>query len=79
MKFNIYVAVAALAAVMTVSAAPTGTNAQAEEVQELASRAAAKCCRYSTGEWCGASGCCLWRTCVKYAPASGGYCLQYNC
>ncbi|KAG0338022.1 hypothetical protein BG000_004649 [Podila horticola] len=77
MKFNVFVAIAALATVVSVSGVPTGPNAA--EVQQLTERAGGTCCKWSTGQWCGATGCCEWRQCIKYGPACGGCCMQYNC
>ncbi|KAF9200266.1 hypothetical protein BGZ59_003388 [Podila verticillata] len=66
MKFNVFVVIAALATVMSVSGVPTGPNA-------------AEVIIWSTGQWCGATGCCEWRQYIKYGLACGGCCMQYNC
>ncbi|KAF9200265.1 hypothetical protein BGZ59_003387 [Podila verticillata] len=74
MKFNVVVATAAIATVMTVSAVLTdATNA---EVEHLFARH--QCCTYAKpGQWCGPQGCCEWRECTIFGGCGTiSYCIQ---
>ncbi|KAF9389259.1 hypothetical protein CPB97_011712 [Podila verticillata] len=77
MKFNVFVAIDAIATVMTVSA--VSTDATSAEVEHLSARR--KCCTYSKpGQWCGPQGCCEWRECTFFGGCGSiCCCLQWTC
>ncbi|KAF9581175.1 hypothetical protein BGW38_001905 [Lunasporangiospora selenospora] len=81
MKFNTAVLAASLAVILSVSALPANPEEPVAENALLGGRR--ECCKYSTGQWCGPQGCCLWRECTRYGgPAQCGYsgcCMKYNC
>ncbi|KAG0037384.1 hypothetical protein BGZ82_002626 [Podila clonocystis] len=77
MKFNVFVAIAALATVMSVSAVPT--NAIGDEIEHLSARR--QCCTYAKpGQWCGGTGCCEWRERTLFGGCGTiSCCLQWTC
>ncbi|KAG0263426.1 hypothetical protein BG011_008833 [Mortierella polycephala] len=82
MKISISTVFAALAVVLTVTAIPADVSEPLAETVELTPRAT--CCKYATGgQWCGPTGCCLWKKCLAYgSPASCGFpncCFKWNC
>ncbi|KAF9159464.1 hypothetical protein DFQ26_006502 [Actinomortierella ambigua] len=85
MKLNLAIAFAAVASLITIQAAPTAPEGAeaAEHGSTLTGRR--YCCQYAkSGQWCGATGCCLWSDyCLQYGgPAQCGYsgcCMKYGC